>query len=236
MSDGTLATGLPGGSHEDAEREERSAVASLVNRTHTIEVHEASPSRVVDPGFNAILLRACADLAVLAEELGMADVAAENRGFAKRGLAALESLWSEAHGQYLCHDRVSGRLIDSPSVGGLLAVFAAVPQVRAAAIARRIEGLGCRFIVPSHDPSDARFDAQRYWRGPVWLVVNRMIADGLRAAGEDATASAITRASLDLISAGGFAEYYDPLSGAPLGGGRFTWTAAMVLEFLAEAA
>ena len=30
-----------------------------------------------------------------------------------------------------------------------------------------------------------------------------------------------------------FAEYYDPISAEPCGGGRFTWTAAMVLEFLA---
>lgn len=200
------------------------------------QLHDASPFRVVDPGFNAILLRACADLAALADELGLAELAAENRGFAERGLAAMEGLWSEAHGQYLCRDRVSGRLIDSASVGGLLAVFAALPRARAAAIARRIEGLSCRYVVPSHDPSDPRFDAQRYWRGPVWLVVNRMIADGLRAAGEEATAAAITRSSLDLIAAGGFAEYYDPHTGAPLGGGRFTWTAAMVLEFLAEAA
>ena len=35
---------------------------------------------------------------------------------------------------------------------------------------------------------------------------------------------------LDLIGTGGFAEYYDPTTGAALGGGRFSWTAAMVLR------
>jgi hypothetical protein len=39
--------------------------------------------------------------------------------------------------------------------------------------------------------------------------------------------------SLALIAEGGFAEYYDPLTGEGLGGGRFTWTAAMVAELLA---
>ena len=38
--------------------------------------------------------------------------------------------------------------------------------------------------------------------------------------------------SLELIEKGGFAEYYDPLSCAACGGGEFTWTAAMVIEFV----
>ncbi len=198
------------------------------------KLHDASPFQIVDPGFNAILLRACADLADLAEELGEAGIAAENRGFAERGLAAMEGLWSPAHGQYLCRDRTTGALIESASIGGLLAAFAAIPEARAQAIAATIETLAtrARFIVPSHDPADPRFDARRYWRGPVWLVVNYMIVDGLLRAGATATANRITASSLELIRESGFAEYYDPTSGAPLGGGSFTWTAAMVLEFL----
>jgi len=199
----------------------------------TARLHDASPFQVVDPGFNAILLRAAADLADLAERLDAPEIAAENRRFVARGLAAMERLWSERHGQYLCRDRITGRLIDSASVGGLLAAFAAIPTARAARIAASIEAQGTRFRVPSHAPADPRFDAKRYWRGPVWLVVNYMIADGLARAGLAAAAAAITRSSLELIHENGFAEYYDPISGAPLGGGRFTWTAAMVLEFLA---
>jgi glycogen debranching enzyme len=198
-------------------------------------LHAASPFQVVDPGFNAILIRSAADLADLAEALGELGLAAENRAYATRGTAALESLWSEDHGQYLCRDRVAGALIDSRSSGGLLAAFAPIPAARAARIAQTIEGHGTRFRVASHAPDDPRFQVQRYWRGPVWLVVNYMITDGLARAGLDGPARAITQASLDLIRTSGFAEYYDPRSGAPLGGGRFTWTAAMVLEFLALA-
>jgi glycogen debranching enzyme len=196
-------------------------------------LHDASPFRVVDPGFNAILFRSAADLADLADALGMADIAAENRAIAARGVAALDALWSDAHGQYLCLDRVTGGLIESTSVGGLLPAFAAIPGGRAARIADTIDAHGTRYRVASHPPSDPRFQPKRYWRGPVWLVVNYMIADGLARAGQEAAADAITRSSLDLIRESGFAEYYDPQTGEPLGGGRFTWTAAMVLEFLA---
>lgn len=198
----------------------------------TARLHDASPFQVVDPGFNAILLRACADLADLAETLGETDLAAENRAFVARGLAAMEGLWSPDHGQYLCRDRVTDKLIDSASVGGLLAAFCGIPPDRAAIIADTIDRHATRYRVASHPPQDPRFDAKRYWRGPVWLVVNYMIADGLARAGQADAAARITASSLDLIRENGFAEYYDPETGEPLGGGRFTWTAAMVLEFL----
>jgi hypothetical protein len=197
-------------------------------------LHDASPFQIVDPGFNAILIRGCADLAVVAEALGETDIATANRRRAEKGLAALERLWSARHGQYLCLDRTTGELVDSASIGGLLPAFAAIPAERARSIARTIERIGqkAKYLVPSHDLDDARFDAKRYWRGPVWLVCNYLIVDGLTRAGETDIANAIIRSSLDLIEESGFAEYYDPVTGEPCGGGRFTWTAAMVLEFL----
>jgi glycogen debranching enzyme len=200
-------------------------------------LHEASPFKVVDPGFNAILIRSATDLAALAEELGEPEIAQANRERAERGLAALEGLWSAEHGQYLCRDRATGRLIESASIGGILPVFAAVPRQRAQEVARTIERWAekVRFLVPSHDPSDPRFEPKRYWRAPAWLVMNYMIQDGLRAVGETAVADHIVQSSLELITHSGFAEYYDPLTGEPCGGGRFTWTAAMVIEFLEAA-
>ena len=76
---------------------------------------------------------------------------------------------------------------------------------------------------------------ERYWRGPSWLIVNYMVADGLQRDGHADTAQRIIDDSVELIKVGGFSEYYDPLSGAPCGGGTFTWTAAMVIEFLTQA-
>jgi glycogen debranching enzyme len=197
-------------------------------------LHDASPFQVVDPGFNAILIRSASDLSALAHELGETELADANRARAERGLAALDSLWSDAHGQYLCRDRTTGELIDSASIGGILPVFAAVPKPRAHEVARTIERQAkvARFPIPSHDPADPRFEAKRYWRGPSWLVMNYMIADGLRREGENAVADHIVNTSLELITRSGFAEYYDPLTGEACGGGRFTWTAAMVVEFL----
>ncbi len=200
------------------------------------KLHDASPFQVVDPGFNGILIRDCQETAELAEALGEDEVAALNRQWVANGLAALDTLWSEKYQQFVCYDRAAAKLVDSASIGGLLAVFANVSEAQAKTIADRINDLAGRakFLVPSHDPIDPRFDGKRYWRGPAWLIVNYMIADGLIRADQTETANRIVSSSLDLILESGFAEYYDPIDGEPCGGSRFTWTAAMVLEFLRE--
>lgn len=202
------------------------------------KLHDASPFQIVDPGFNAILIRSCSDLANLADELGETDIATQSRQFAARGLAAMETLWNEQMGQYLCLDRTTGTQIDSRSIGGLLAAFADIPQHRAHAIAQRIATLGdqVRYLVPSHDPAVPEFDSLRYWRGPVWLIVNYMIANGLARAGETEIVARIVTDSVRLIEESGFAEYYDPITAEPCGGDQFTWTAAMVIEFLSDPA
>lgn len=198
------------------------------------KLHDASPFQVIDPAFNAILIRACTDLSAMAATLGQVEISQRNAARAERALAALDTLWSPEEGRYLARNRVTGEQIASQSIGGLLPVFAPIPAERAKGIAERVQALldVLGYIVPSHEPDAVGFEPQRYWRGPVWLVTNFMIADGLRNAGETAMADAIAQSSLELISKSGFAEYYDPSTGEPLGGGRFTWTAAMVIEFL----
>ena len=90
------------------------------------------------------------------------------------------------------------------------------------------------YLVPSHDPRSKEFDSLRYWRGPAWLIVNYMVVDGLSRAGQSEIVGRIVGDSVRLIEESGFVEYYDPITAEPCGGGRFTWTAAMVLEFLTQ--
>lgn len=199
------------------------------------KLHDASPFKVVDPGFNAILIRSDQDLASLARVIGETALADEAEARVAKARAAYEQLWSERHGQYVAYDRAVGALVDSPSIGGLMAPFAGLGDAgRQAAIGATIRRwrTASRYAVPSHDPTDPRFEGKRYWRGPVWLVVNYMIVDGLKRCDLTAVADEVVADSLALIETSGFSEYYHPATGEALGGGRFTWTAAMVMEFL----
>lgn len=89
-------------------------------RRHATQIAGAilSPFCVVDPGLNAILIRSCSDLARLAEALYAPEIADRSRALVGRGIAALERLWSDADGRYLCFDRAVGM-----PVGGLLAAL-----------------------------------------------------------------------------------------------------------------
>ena len=108
----------------------------------------------------------------------------------------------------------------------------AVPQDRLPQLLDHLDKLGRKkgaFLVPSLAPAEASFDRLRYWRGPVWAVVNFMIAKGLESYGDDKRAARIATDTAKLIETNGFYEYFAPLDGTGLGGDAFTWTAAMWL-------
>lgn len=190
----------------------------------------ASPFRVADVGTNAILLRAEKDLLHLAGRFGTPVEASEIATRIARMETALEHLWDDARGHYLPRDLISGEAIPFRGSAGFLPLFAGQAR-HAAALATQLEewGRGVKALVPSTDPGDPLFEPLRYWRGPVWAVVNWMIAEGLHRCGETAMAARVAGDTRDLIAAEGFSEYFDPITGQGIGGGTFSWTAAIWL-------
>lgn len=194
-----------------------------------------SPFRIADLATNAILHRADRDLLALAEALGIADGRAELAAWIGRSRDAFERLWSEETQAYHPRDLLTDELLAVRTSAGFLPLFAGVvPEPRAARLIADLRALGnrARHLVPSTDPAEPAFEPQRYWRGPVWLVVNWMIAQGLESYGADDLAGKIRADSGALVEQHGFFEYFDPLTGAGCGGGAFTWTAAVTLFWL----
>jgi hypothetical protein len=192
--------------------------------------YQWSPFRVADPGFNAILLRADQDLASLAEHLG--EETDEIREWIARGERGLRDLWDPQAGWFLSLDTRTGERIPVRTSAGLLPLYAGAASQDEARIQAERLGLWAekvRYLVPSTDPEHPSFEPRRYWRGPVWAIVNWMIAQGLTAYGYDPLAERVRADTLTLMERAGFAEYYDPNDGGGLGGFTFSWTAAIYL-------
>lgn len=127
--------------------------------------------------------------------------------------------------------------VAAPCSAGVLPLLTGAPgsmQVAAlAALLRRWQAEG-QLLVPSAPRDALGFDPARYWRGPVWAVVNGLIAQGLERHGEHDLAKGACTDTHTAIQTAGFGEYFDPLTRAGLGGDGFSWTAAIDLLLTEE--
>ncbi len=181
------------------------------------------PFAVYDPLMTACLARSEHDLARLCGALSIETDAALR---AARIAKALERLWDDALGRYRYVDAHGGAL-DAEVVGGYLPLI--LDDLPAERRARLDAGLTARFDtpypVPSTAPSDPAFDPRRYWRGPTWLNIDWLLAPYVSLPLKDR--------ALELADRVGFREYYHPITGEGLGADQFTWSAALVLDWLA---
>jgi glycogen debranching enzyme len=197
-----------------------------------LRIYREGPFLVADPGLTFILLRAERDLLAIAEKIGEAAAAEETRVRIGRLEAGAEKLYRADLGGYVALDLKLFHPATALSSTGFLALYGGI-TTHAEALTTELKRFHrhARYGVPSFDPEDPRFDPRRYWRGPVWAVVNWLIAQGLYDAGETDLAASIRHDTGALIREAGFAEYFNPLNGEGAGGQSFTWTAAIWLAF-----
>lgn len=198
------------------------------------KLYDAAPFSVADVGFNSILQRANHDLAALLRQMGDEEGAKEVDGYIQRTAAALEGCWDAEDKIYYSKDVRNKRVIRKPGIAGFLPFYAdpTISHKHPELITTMQTWLDkVPFGLPSYSPLQPEFEPLRYWRGPVWLVVNWMVMDGLEKNGYKDVAGRLLRDSLNLVKKEGFGEYFDPTSGKALGGGGFSWTAAMYLFF-----
>jgi len=189
-------------------------------------LRQVTPFRIADPTMHFTLLRSNRDLRVLAGATG--DPTGEIDTWIAAQEAGAERLWNPEIASYDCFDTRAGRFAGCISNASFLDWYAGVGGDRMLAHLDRIAAL-TRYQVPSHDPASPMFEPKRYWRGPVWAMMNLLIAIGLTEAGHTGRAAALREKTAEMIEQNGFAEYFDPRDGTPAGGKLFTWTAAVWL-------
>ena len=192
----------------------------------------AAPFRVADIGTNAILHRAELDLLALSHRFGNNAERARIVGRIPQMGAAIAKQWDATDGHFYSRDLISGTPIKVATSAGFLPLWAGCASAaQAGALERTLRRwLGqVAYAVPSTNPADPRYEPRRYWRGPIWSVVNWMIAEGFGAYSHDAIAARIRTDTRALVGKNGFWEYFDPTDGTGLGGPDFSWTAAIDL-------
>ncbi len=193
-----------------------------------------SPFRVADTGMSMILLRANRDLLALAELLGKGVEADELRAMIATSEAGIGWLWNAEKQCWNSRDMITGAHSGFVTSASFLSFYAGIRDAgKDAATLAHVERIAgrVRYLMPSLDPEDPGFQMVRYWRGPVWAVVNWMIGTGLAEAGHDRWAAKVRQDTLDLIATTGFMEAYSPVDGGASGGDDFSWTAAIALAW-----
>ena len=197
------------------------------------EIRRSGPFRVVDIGMTCIFLRACRDLRAIAVEL--AQETDEIDGWIKTVEGGIRKLWNPAIQAFDSRDVRTGQFSGSLSSASFLVWYAGLDDDRMLPQLDRILAR-VNYAVPSFDPEDPRFNPLRYWRGPVWGIVNTLIGMGLSDAGHSQQAERIRNDTRRLIEEDGFFEYFDPIDGRSAGGDHFTWTAAIWLTWASPSA
>jgi hypothetical protein len=211
-------------------------------RCDEAEIYNSHPFLVKDVLFSAILVAASEALLEIARVVGApGEDCGLIEGWIGRGRKGLDGLWDPKLGLCVDHDLRRDAPLRTRTIAGFAPLVAGgqAPD-RLDALLRTLYSTAFlghprlrRPLPPSASPTVARFHPRSYWRGPVWPIVSWLLWRSLVRAGESRRAEALRRAALQELSGGGFAEYYEPFTGEPLGSDAQSWTAAVALDWLA---
>ena len=229
----------------DADYDRYLWLVKLVKRAACDEatIYRSHPFLVKDVLFSAILVAANDALLEISRLVSASHEDAELiSSWISRGRRGLESRWDPELRLCLDYDLRAAKPLRSRTTAGFAPLVAG--GLRPWRLATLLETLRSpsfisypglrRPLPPSTSPKDARFNPRSYWRGPVWPVIDWLLWWALVRAGEHQLAERVRESSLEQVAEGGFAEYFEPFTGEPLGSREQSWTAAVALDWLAS--
>ena len=185
------------------------------------------------PDLAAFLVLQLEVLADLSREIGRPD----QEWTSARGQvlsALLEQLWTGE--EFVARGAWSATASTSTSLLNLLPLVLGerLPEeVRSSMVAHLLDHLTDHG--PATEPIDSpHYDADGYWRGPIWAPSTALIEDGLRASGFAELADIVSARFRALCERAGFAENFDAATGEGLRDRAYTWTAAVYLTLAAD--
>ncbi|QQS19715.1 glycoside hydrolase [Candidatus Saccharibacteria bacterium] len=203
----------------------------------TLKILNHSLFSIEDLTYNCIFIRANERLRDMAKTLHQ-PLPDELLKRMEKSESALDQLYDPYSKTYWSRDFITHRLLKQPSIATLMPLYAGtLSKEHTEHLVRLLENehiFGPAFPVPSVPLDSPQFNPDLYWQGPTWVNTNWLIIDGLRRAGYKDHADALAETTIDMVRRSGFSEYFDPVTGEPLGAHNFSWTAALVLDLLKQ--
>jgi glucosylglycerate hydrolase len=206
------------------------------------EIYASHPFLVKDVLFSAILVAANEALLEIAR---VVDAPEKDRelieAWVARGRAGLDRTWDPELKLCLDRDVLTGEPLRVRTIAGFAPLIAGgLSEERLRDVLDVLDSPDFagnkdlhRPLPPSTSPDEPAFHPRSYWRGPVWPVANWLLWWSLIRAREPGRAAQIRRQTLAQLAESGFAEYFEPFTGEPLGSNEQSWTAAIALDMLA---
>jgi glycogen debranching enzyme len=200
------------------------------------DIYRDCPYKANDVSLISILQRATLDLLALCKQLNVTGPDIESLK-ASVGLTknAINDLWCEETSFFYSKDLITNSLCKVKTNAGFLTLFGELANdEQAEKLAKEaVEWMSASaYAMASTDPRESKYEPQRYWRGPVWLHINWMIALGLEFNGYSETAEQVKEKTDILFKKSKYFEYFNAETGEGCGGDNFSWTAAIALHWL----
>ncbi|HYQ68773.1 amylo-alpha-1,6-glucosidase [Actinophytocola sp.] len=191
------------------------------------------PVRTADLG--AFLVLQMRELSRLATDLGNAAAAARwDHEAAAMHTALLTTLWQGTAFTSHAADgfpRTTASLLDLMPIVLGTDLPATVRTAMTTAVAGHLTPVG----LATERPDSPHYEADGYWRGPVWAPATILVEDGLRRGGAIDLADQVSTRFRAACEKSGFAENFDALTGEGLRDRAYTWTASAYLLLAADA-
>lgn len=179
-------------------------------------------------------------LDVMAEIAGMLGDAATARQCSKLADELLKSLIEElwVDGRFMARNVWTGQLIRSTSLLTFqpLVLGDRLPShIFDALVAQLLDdGFLTEHGLATEQVTSPHYDADGYWRGPIWGAPTLLIVDGLRRGGRADIGRDIAQRFCAVVSRSGAAENFDALTGDGRRDLAYTWTASVFLALASE--
>jgi hypothetical protein len=191
------------------------------------------PVRSAD--LTAFLVVQMRELARLAEEIG--DASASARWTHEAGTMRTDLLTQLWDGTRFTSRTVDGVSRTTASLLDLMPIVLGdqLPADVHASVAEGIAGHLTPVGLATERPDSSHYEADGYWRGPVWAPATVLVEDGLRRGGAVDLADQVSTRFRAACEKSGFAENFDALTGQGLRDRAYTWTASAYLLLAADA-